>query len=105
MAIYDITNDLNQIDFGATGDAEVLQNVRMILATPQFSCPLDRDFGWDPNVDAPINLVQAKLTARIVAAIRRYEPRAQVVQVTFQGDGQQGVLKPIVKVRIDDDTV
>ncbi|MBE3586576.1 MAG: GPW/gp25 family protein [Thermoanaerobacter sp.] len=77
----------------------------MILATPQFSCPLDRDFGWDPNVDAPINLTRAKLTARIVAAIRRYEPRAQVVQVTFDGDGQQGILKPVVKVRVDDDAV
>lgn len=105
MAEYSVAADLTRIDFAATGVAEVLQNVRMILATPQFSCPLDRDFGWDPNVDAPINLVQAKLTARIVAAIRRYEPRAQVVSVTFQGDGQQGVLKPIVKVRVDDDAV
>jgi len=96
---YDLTSDFLPIDFGATGVAEILQNIRMILATVEFSCPMDRDFAWNPDVDAPINIVQAKLAARIVEAVKKYEPRAQVTQVTFQGD-LNGVLRPVVKVVI-----
>ncbi len=99
MAEYEITGGLAQIDFGATGTAEILQNIRMILATVVFSCPLDRGFAWNPDVDAPINVVQATQTARIVEAIRKYEPRAQVVNVSYQGD-LSGVLRPVVKVVI-----
>ena len=99
MAEYEIGGGLTPIDFGATGTAEILQNIRMILATVAFSCPLDRGFAWNPDVDAPINVVQATQTARIVEAIRKYEPRAQVVSVSYQGD-LNGVLRPVVKVVI-----
>jgi len=107
MAEYDVTTtDLSRVDFGATGVAEILQNVRMIVATPELSCPMDRAFAWNPNMlDAPINIVQAKITARLVAAIRKYEPRVDVVSVTCQADGLSGVLKPVVKVRVADGAV
>lgn len=102
---YDVTADLTQIDFGATGIAEILQNVKTILATPEYSCVMNRGFAWSPDIDAPINIAQAKQTARIVSAIKKYEPRAQVVSVSYQGDALNGVLKPVVKVRIPDGTV
>ncbi|TEB13356.1 GPW/gp25 family protein [Pelotomaculum propionicicum] len=104
---YTVTGSDSPIDFGATDIAEILQNVRMILATPAFSCPMDRDFAWNPDIlDGPINIVQAKLAARIVVAIRKYEPRVQVKSVNFQeGNGQNGVLKPVVKVRVADGAV
>jgi len=102
VAEYDVTETLEEIDFGATGVKEILQNVRMILATPIISCPMNRNFAWSPDVDGPINIAKAKITARIVAAIREYEPRAQVTSVSYQGDGQNGTLKPLVKVRVAD---
>lgn len=102
---YTITSETMPIDFGATGAKEVLQNCRMILTTIKFSCPLDRDFAIDPNLDGPINITQAKLTAQIVAAIKKYEPRARVKQVTYKGDGLGGKLKPVVKVEILDAAV
>ena len=100
----DVTTEFNSIDFGASGAKEILQNVRMILSTPEFSAPMGRGFAWNPNVDAPINIAQAKTAARLVEAIRLYEPRAKVTKVTFQGD-QNGMLKPIVRVRVDDSTL
>lgn len=102
---YDVTTDLTQIDFGATGIVEILQNVKTILATPEFSCAMNRGFAWSPDIDAPINIAQAKQTTRIVSAIREYEPRVQVVSVTYRGDALNGVLKPVVRVRIADGTV
>ncbi|MDT3416180.1 phage baseplate assembly protein W [Brevibacillus aydinogluensis] len=106
MIEYEVTaTDLKRIDFGATGVAEILQNIRMILATTEFSCPMDRGFAWNPDIDAPIPVVQARTAARLVAAIQEYEPRAEVVQVSFQGEPLDGKVKPIVKVRIKDDAI
>lgn len=103
MAEYNVEMNSNQIDFGASGVNEIIQNVRMILTTPQFSCPLDRGFAWDHGLlDSPNNVVQAKLSAKIVAAIKKYEPRAKVVKVSYQGDLKTGKLKPVVRVSIDD---
>lgn len=104
LKIYEVTTDLKRIDFGATGVAEILQNVAFILATPQFSCPLARDFAWSPDVDAPINIAQARAAAKITEAIRLYEPRAEVTQISFRGDALNGQLIPVVKVRIADGT-
>lgn len=100
----DVTTTFSSIDFGATKAKEVLQNVRMILATPEFSAPMNRGFAWNPNVDAPENVAQAKITARLVEAIRLFEPRAKVIKVSFKGD-QNGLMKPVVRVMIDDSTI
>lgn len=100
---YTVSDGRSYIDFGAAGATEVLQNVRMILTTLAWSCPLDREFAWEPvELDGPINLVRAKSTARIIAAIKKYEPRAQVISVAYQGGGLNGVLKPVVKVRVEE---
>jgi uncharacterized protein len=99
---YEVTGERKGIDFGATGVAEILQNVAFILATPAYSCPLNRGFAWVPDVDAPPPVMQARTTARLIEAIRMYEPRAEVVSVAFQGDGLNGLLKPVVRVRVVD---
>ncbi len=99
----DVTTEFAPWDFGATGAKEVLQNVRMILATVKWSCPMVREFAWDPDVlDRPINIAQARIAHQLVAAVRQYEPRAKITKVLFQGDGLTGMLKPTVRVVIDD---
>lgn len=105
MSEHEVIAEPKRVNFAATGVEEVLQNVWMILATPMFSASMDRDFAWNPNVDAPMNVAQARISAGIVAAIQRYEPRAQVVSVSFQGEGINGILKPVVRVGVDDGAV
>lgn len=75
------------IDFApATVVEEVLQNVRMIIATRAGTVPLDRDFGlsW-AAVDAPISVARARVRHDVVEKIRRYEPRATVKGVQYDG--------------------
>ncbi len=96
---YDVTTE-KTIDFGATGEAEILQNVWSIITSMMYSCPLARGFAWSPDVDAPLPVAQAKTVAKLIAAIREHEPRAEVIKVSFEGDGATGHLKPVVKVRI-----
>lgn len=98
---FDVTAELGSIDFGASGAAEVLQNVRTILTTPKYSVPLDREFGISTAMlDAPLPVAQAKLTAEIIATINRYEPRVKVTKVTYECNASDGVLRPKVRVRI-----
>lgn len=102
---YEVTTEPRGINFGATGAEEILQNIAFIMGTPEFSCPMYRTFAWSPDVDAPLPVAMARTAARITEAIQVLEPRAEVLQVTFNGDGINGVLNPVVRVRIADDSI
>lgn len=86
----------------ATLAEEVLQNVRMIISTVKYSVPMDREFGIDGAViDRPVNVAKAHLSNEIFRAVRRYEPRAVIESIDFDGD-ESGQLTPRIKVRIDE---
>lgn len=89
---------------GAEGVAEIVQNVKTILATPVGSVPLDRDFGtsW-MLVDQPTPRVQAELSAEIVEKVERYEPRVRVTEVSFVSlpeEAREGRLIPRVRIAL-----
>ncbi|WP_052523775.1 GPW/gp25 family protein [Geobacillus kaustophilus] len=91
--------DFKAIDYGATGNEEIIQNVRFILSTIIGSCVLDINLGVSPDIaDSPIQLAQAKITAEIIEKIEAYEPRVMVESVTFFADPLNGRLIPQVKV-------
>lgn len=98
----DVTAQLGDVNFQpASTIEEILQNVRTILTTPVYSVPLDRTFGLSVTMlDAPVPIAQAKLTAEIIAAVHKWEPRARVTKVIYEGDAADGVLRPKVRVRI-----
>lgn len=98
---YEVTT-INKFDFGVTGVNEVLQNVSFILSTVVFSCPMDREFGWAPDLDSSILVAKATNEARILRAIQENEPRATVEEIRFEGDALNGNLKPIVRVSINE---
>ncbi|MEK3976049.1 hypothetical protein [Psychrobacillus sp. FSL K6-1267] len=102
--IYEVKplKSTTQIDFGATGVKEVLQNVSFILSTMIYSCPLDRAFGWLPDLDSPIVASKATNASRIMEAIQINEPRAVVQEINFEGNGLEGILKPTVKVILNE---
>ena len=100
---YIVTTEQKKIDFAPiTVVEEVLQNVRCIMETTKFSVPLDRDFGIDADaLDMPIDIAKAKLMPEIFMAIAKYEPRATVIEISWDGE-LQGILRPKVQVRIDE---
>ena len=95
--------DAPQIDFApVTVIEEVLQNVRTIISTIKHSVPMDREFGIDGAIiDRPINIAKAHLSNEIFRAVRRYEPRAVIESIDFDGD-ESGELTPTIKIRIDE---
>lgn len=93
---------MENIDFGATGVDEVLQNVAFILSTPIMSCTLDREFGWRTGIDDPIQLRKARYTYEVTEAIQKFEPRAIVESVSFEeADELNGQLRPKVRIGVD----
>ena len=97
---------LTRIDFGAAGVAEIVQNVRAILATPKGAVVLDREFGTDwAFVDQPQPRARQRAIAEIALAVERYEPRVRVVAVRFEAvettDAMDGRLAPVVRLTLD----
>lgn len=82
--------------------SSVLQNVAIILKTRQGTVPLYRDFGLSMDyIDKPINVAKTLIAADIDEALSRYEPRASLVDVSFEEDEDNpGRLIPTVEVEI-----
>lgn len=95
-------SDLADIDLNTSNTVtEVLQNVATILSTRKGSVPLLRDFGLSQDfLDRPIEVAKTMIFAEVKEAIDLYEPRAEIVEMTFESDAQTGRLIPVVEVDI-----
>ena len=104
------------IDVAATNDEikimpsnvleEIMQNVKMIISTAKETVPLDREFGIRATVlDKPIATAQALLSSEIVAAVNRFEPRAKVKKIIYQGKEKDGILEPTVRIEVNEDGI
>lgn len=95
--------DLSTIRLNETDTAaSVLQNIAIILTTRQQSVPLYRSFGLPMKfVDKPIPVARPMLYAEVREAIEEFEPRAEVLSITFAVDpAVPGKLIPTVEVEI-----
>jgi phage baseplate assembly protein W len=89
------------IDFGATGEKEVYQNVKFIVLTPIRSVVLDREFGMDfIMVDKPIPIAELMLSQEVSLKITAYEPRCYFQNIEYIEDNINGWLKPDVTIII-----
>lgn len=93
---------LTEIEIGATGVREIAQNIKTILGTWRGEVFLDRNFGLDPKIiDAPVNVVQARMISDVTLQIEKQEPRFEVTRVSLeQSDAGDGKLIPHVMGRI-----
>jgi len=92
------------IEFGLPEVEEVLQNVAVILATPEGTQPLDRPLGVPGlPLDDPRPAAAQQLKVDIAEEVERREPRATVDRVSFSaGDPPTGgKLVPQVHLTID----
>jgi phage baseplate assembly protein W len=82
---------------------EVTQNLTMILSTLKNTVPLDRDFGLSARfLDKSTPVAEAVLVSEILDAIETYEPRAEVLGISFERNDGTGKLIPRLEVEIKD---
>lgn len=81
-------------------EAEVVQNVRVIITTVRGTVPLFRDFGLDSTIiDSPTLMAQAKISTEIIRQVRKYEPRAKITSLKYDVP-EIGHLRPILTVAV-----
>ena len=99
--LYTISNSINEVDFAPADEtAEILQNCRTIISTVKGSAPLHRNFGIDAeNLDKPINISQAQITAEIARQISLYEPRCKVKKCDVSAN-IDGTLQIIAQIEV-----
>lgn len=91
------------IDFAPeTLEAEVQQNLRTIVTTTLGSAPGSRNVGVDYELtDEPVNIVQARITGAVMAAVMEQEPRVQIREVTFLHQSKEhmmyGRILPVIR--------
>jgi phage baseplate assembly protein W len=91
-----------EVTFGLSGVPEVMQNVRTILTTRRGTVPLDREFGISQEfLDSPINTARAKVEQEIFLQLKKYEPRAVLKQIEWDGNVSAGLITPKVKVEVN----
>lgn len=87
-----VLEDNLPIDWNATGEAQVLQNVRNLLSTRQYEVAYDRGKGIDPDlIDRPSSAVLGTLTNEINELLQIYEPRAALVALELTANGKYQV--------------
>lgn len=93
---------ITSLNLNALGNEEIYQNLKVLYTTPEGSVPFDRNFGINMDfLDKPLPIAQGRLMIEYREKTSRYEPRAMVQEVTFQGDPLNGTLKPKVVIEID----
>ncbi|MDL2268882.1 GPW/gp25 family protein [Desulfosarcina sp. OttesenSCG-928-A07] len=86
---------------GAEGDAEIEQNIRMIVRTFGFEVRMDNRFAdKGAYLDAPLPFAAAQRIANLTEAIETYEPRVKVISLEFSPDADaaaDGKLYPVLR--------
>lgn len=81
----------------------VVQNVSLLLNTKRGTVPMHREFGLAMEfIDKPIDIAETIAFAEISEAIERFEPRATLVDISFE-KAKDGKMTMVVEVSINDE--
>lgn len=89
---------LTEIDFAPENEHQaVLQNVAIILATVQESCPMFRDFGLPSSMyGRPQPVIETIMIGKLYEQIEQFEPRAIISEIQFEVDAITGRTVPVI---------
>lgn len=90
---------MNNINLFETDEnAEIRRNVEFLLSTYKFSCPMARDFGLEAKfIDKPNRQAESIARDEIEQAVKTYEPRAEIDEISFTYEN--GKMMPIVIIK------
>ena len=84
------SND-DSLNWGATGDERIVQNVRNILRTRPYEVPFMRDLGVNPDyITAAPRQIKTEFTSHVADVIKAHEPRANVLSVEVESFDENG---------------
>lgn len=80
-----------------TEQEDVLRCLRTLVMTPEGTVPLDREFGIDNSIlGASIDVAQNLLAVELITKVRKYEPRASVLEVQLDSSPEGNITAKVV---------
>lgn len=94
--------DVEIMPSGSTEELDIYNCLLTLYGSREGEQALDREFGLNMEcLSLPSEAAQAKLTAEIIRKTKKYEPRAEVLEVEYEtSNSQEGRIKPKVVVQI-----
>lgn len=84
--------------------AEIRRNVWALIETPEGTCPGDRSYGIPQDfVGLPIDVAKNLAALAVIDKLGIYEPRAQLREVTIEGDPGNGSITNIFLIGPDEE--
>lgn len=103
MTYFVTMEDVRHIRLNETDtDSSVVQGVACILATKRGAVPMLRDYGISQDyIGKPIPIAEKMLYEEISEQIEEFEPRANIIDITFEYEESTGILFPTVEMEVD----
>lgn len=84
--------------FETDENAEIRRNVVFLLSTYKYSCAMARDFGLAAIfIDKPNARAESIARDEIEKAIKEYEPRAEIDEISFTY--KDGKMYPVIRLK------
>ena len=89
-----------ELQIGLQGLDEIIQNIKVILATTKGEVVLDRDFGISGVLDKPEIEAKSAFEQEVIEAIEKYEPRVRVSYIKWKEIDQDGKMVPVIGLEV-----
>lgn len=88
-----------RFDYDSPEAEDISRCLRTLYSTREGSQPLDRGFGlnWD-FIDKPLPVAKQEFAFEVIRKTKEYEPRVKVKEVTYEFDGEDGKMKPVIRL-------
>lgn len=99
--IYKISSEDEVIDWNATGNDRIVQNVLNIIRTKKYEVPFMRLMGISPDyIDEALNGYRADIINDVIENINTYEPRVEVLNVDISISNPNGDIEITVELEV-----
>lgn len=84
-------------DYSSSEIEDIKRCLMTLYSTKAGQQPLDREFGLTSDfIGAPIEACKNLFALEVIEKTERYEPRVQVIDVTYKENYDNGYLEPII---------
>lgn len=91
-------------DYNSSEIDDIKRCLMTLYGTKAGQQPLDREFGLTSNfIGTPLEVCKNLFALEVIEKTEIYEPRVQVIDVTYKEDYDNGYLEPIILLGPPDD--
>lgn len=97
-------NLIINFDYSGKKIEDIKRCLVTLYSTKAGQQPLDREFGLSSDfVGTPIEVCKNLFALEVIEKTERYEPRVQVIDVTYKENYENGYLEPVILLGASDD--